>query len=44
MLEEKEVVEKKKFGIGFVSIFTILLIVVVLTGVVFIMRVWENKN
>ena len=44
MLEEKEVVEKKKFGIGIVTIFTILLIVVVLTGMVFIMRVMGKQK
>ena len=44
MLEEKEVVEKKKFGIGIVTILTILLIVVVLVGIVFIMRVMGKQK
>lgn len=44
MLEEKEVVEKKKSGIGIVTVFTIVLIVVVLTGLVFIMRVMGKQK
>ena len=44
MLEEKEVVEKKKFGIGLITVFTILLIVVVLVGIVFIMRVMGKQK
>lgn len=44
MLEEKEVVEKKKFGIGIMTVITIALIVVVITGIVFIMRVMGKQK
>lgn len=44
MLEEKEVVEKKKFGIGIVTIFTILLLVAVIVGTVFTMRIMGKQK
>lgn len=38
MLEQKEVVEKKKLGIGALTIITILAILLVIVGIVFILR------
>lgn len=38
MLEEKEVVEKKKLGIGALTVLTILAVLLVIVGIVFILR------
>lgn len=44
MFEEKEVVEKKKFGIGIITVITVLLLVAVFVGIVFTMRIMGKQK
>lgn len=44
MFEEKEVIEKKKFGIGIVTVFTVILLAVAFVGIVFTMRIMGKQK
>lgn len=44
MLEEKEIVEKKKFGIGAVTVITVLSVIAVIVGIIALLRMIGKNN